>query len=188
MSEFVMPGDVVGVAEEFLPGNNVDSDSDGKLRSTVMGTVVRDAKAHIVHVKPIKDAQLLSVNTVVYGRVVAIPNDRVVIVRITSVGSDGGLVELKNKFTGLIPLSQLTNGRVDGASRLVGIGDIVKARVISRGPPYILTMRDPQLGVVYGACPRCGGPMRLINYEQLRCTVCNYVTSKKVSMSEYWIR
>lgn len=30
--EVVAPGDVVGVAEEYLPGENVEVDADGKLR------------------------------------------------------------------------------------------------------------------------------------------------------------
>lgn len=188
MSEFVTPGDEVGVIEEFIPGNNVDVDSDGKLRSTIIGVVIRDAKAHIINIKPIKDTELLNVNAIVYGRVMAIPNDRVVIIKITSVSNDGNITELRNKFTGIIPPSQLSNSRIDSASRVVGIGDIIKARVISRGPPYTLTIRDPQLGVVYGVCPRCGGPMRMLNYDQLKCTVCGFVTSKKVSVSEYWVR
>lgn len=188
MSDFVAPGDVIGVIEEFIPGSNVDSDSDGRLRSTIIGRVIRDTRTHVISVKPIKDTQLLSINAIVYGRVVAIPSDRIVIVKINSMSNDGSIVELGTKFTGLIPPSQLSNSRIDSASRVVGIGDIVKARVVSRGPPYTLTIRDPQLGVVYGVCPRCGGPMRILNYEQLRCTVCGFVTNKKVSMSEYWVK
>ncbi|WP_252900551.1 hypothetical protein [Vulcanisaeta sp. JCM 14467] len=49
--EVVVPGDVVGVAEEYLPGENVEVGADGKLRAQVMGIVARNDKEHVVSVK-----------------------------------------------------------------------------------------------------------------------------------------
>ena len=185
--EIVAPGDVVGVAEEYLPGENVEVDADGKLRAQVMGIVVRNDKEHVVSVKPIRsNNSLLKLNDIVYGKVVAIPNDRTVIVRIIGVDNNGSKVVLKDDVTGIIPPSQLLNGKPGSASEVLGIGDIVRARVISKDPPYTLTLRDAQLGVVYARCPRCGHVLKWKSNELLQCPNCGAVVRRKVSLVEYW--
>ncbi|MGC8542341.1 MAG: exosome complex RNA-binding protein Csl4 [Vulcanisaeta sp.] len=184
--EVVAPGDVVGTAEEYLPGENVEVDSEGRLRAQVMGIVIRDNKEHIISIKPIKNNGLLKMNDIVYGKVVALPNDRVVIVKIISVDNNGNKVSLKDDVTGIIPPAQLFNGKASSAGELVGIGDIIRARVISRGPPYTLTLRDAQLGVVYAKCPRCGHVLRWRSGELLQCPNCGAVVRRKVSLIEYW--
>ncbi|ADY02308.1 RNA binding S1 domain protein [Vulcanisaeta moutnovskia 768-28] len=186
--EIVAPGDVIGVAEEYLPGENVEVDTDGKLRAQVMGIVVRNERDHVVSVKPLRSSNsLLRVNDVVYGRVIAIPNDRVVIVKIIGVENNGGKMALKDDVTGIIPPSQLLNGKSSNASEILGIGDIIRARVISRDPPYTLTLRDAQLGVVYARCPRCGHELKLKGNDLLQCPNCGAVVRRKVSLIEYWI-
>lgn len=187
--EVVVPGDVVGIAEEYLPGGeNVEVGVDGKLRAQVMGgVVIRNDKEHVISVKPIRGSNLLlRVNDVVYGKVVAIPNDRVVIVKIIGVENNGSRTVLKDDATGIIPPSQLLNGRNGSASEVLGIGDIVRARVISKDPPYTLTLRDAQLGVVYAKCPRCGHPLKWKSGELLQCPNCGAVVRRKVSLVEYW--
>ena len=187
MSEVVAPGDVVGKEEEYLPGENVYVDDYGNLRAQVLGVVIRDNKEHVISVKPLKNSGvLLKLNDVVYGKVVAIPNDKVVVVKILSVENNGNRVPLKSNTTGLIPLSQLPNSR-GSISDIVGIGDIIKARVISRGPPYTLTLKDAQLGVVYAICPRCGHALTWKGGELLRCPNCGIVVRRKVSLYEYWV-
>ncbi|MFP3492200.1 MAG: exosome complex RNA-binding protein Csl4 [Vulcanisaeta sp.] len=187
MSEVVAPGDVIGKAEEYLPGENVDVDKDGNLIAQVMGVVIRDNKEHVISIKPLKGNGLLKINDIVYGKVVAIPNDKVIIVRILGVDDDGNKVPLKDDITGIVPPSQLLNGKSSNASDLVGIGDVVRARVISRGPPYTLTLKDAQLGVVHARCPRCGHELVWRGGEILRCPNCGATVRRKVSLSEYWV-
>ncbi len=140
----------------------------------------------MVSVKPIKNGNsLLRVNDIVYGKVVAMPNDKIVIVKIISVDR-GYKVVLKDDVTGIIPPSQLLNGRSGSASEYLGIGDIVRARVISRDPPYTLTLKDAQLGVVYARCPRCGYVLKWRSGELLQCPNCGAVVKRKVSLVEYW--
>ncbi len=142
-------------------GENVEVDADGKLRAQVMGVVIRNDREHVVSVKPIRSSNsLLKMNDIVYGKVVAMPNDRVVVVKIIGVENNGSKVALRDDVTGIVPPSQLLNGKPSSASEVLGIGDIIRARVISRDPPYTLTLRDAQLGVVYAKCPRCGHPLR----------------------------
>lgn len=153
-----------------------------------MGVVIRNDKDHIISVKPIRSSNLLlKVNDIVYGKVVAIPNDRVVIVKIIGVESNGSKTVLKDDVTGIVPPSQLLNGKPGSASEVLGIGDIIRARVISKDPPYTLTLRDVQLGVVYARCPRCGHPLKWRSGgELLQCPNCGAVVRRKVSLVEYW--
>nr|KJR71433.1 MAG: RNA-binding protein S1 [Vulcanisaeta sp. AZ3] len=187
MSEVATPGDVIGKAEEYIPGDNVEVDGDGNLIAQVMGVVVRDNKEHVITVRPLKDGNLLRINDVVYGKVISMPNDRVVIVKIIASEKSGEKVQLKDDVTGIIPPAYLFNGKPSNASDLVGIGDIVRARVISRGPPYTLSIREAQFGVVYAKCPRCGHELKWRGNELLRCPNCGAVVRRKVSLAEYWV-
>ncbi len=184
--EVVVPGDVVGVAEEYLPGENVEVGNDGKLRAQVIGVIVKDDREHVVSVKPLKSGNLLKINDVVYGKVIAIPNDRVVIVRIIGVDNNGSKAVIKDDITGIIPPSQLFNGKSNSASEILGIGDMIRARVVSKDPPYTLTLRDAQLGVVHAKCPRCGHTLRWKSHGLLQCPNCGAVVRRKVSLAEYW--
>lgn len=186
-AEVVVPGEVLGVIEEFLPGNNVYIDEGGRLRALVLGTVIRDLRDHVIHVKRLRATSMpLAVNTVVYGPVVHMPSDKVAVVKILAIENGGAKVMLKNRATGIIPITQVGEYRAASISDLLGIGDVVKARVVSRGPPYTLSIRGYELGVVHGLCPRCRSVMKRRYSDALQCPNCGALVKRKVCLVEYW--
>jgi exosome complex component CSL4 len=186
MGELVVPGEELGVIEEYVPGSNVYVE-EGRIRSSILGIVERDAKQHIINVNPIKSpGVVIPVNSVVYGRVVSIPSERVAVVRIGALGKGAVVTRLMNTTTGILPLAHAVGFRVSSIEEIVGVGDVVRARVISRAPPYTLTIRDRDLGVVYSICPRCGHAMRWRSADRLICPNCGATSRRKMSMSEYW--
>ncbi len=182
----VLPGDEIGVIEEYIAGEYVDETRDGRLIAQVLGRIIRDNVNHIISVKPLKRARLPRQNDVVYGVIVALPNDRVAVTKILAIYANGGLEPVKGELTGLIPISQIANMRLNGVSEMLGIGDIVRAKVISRGPPFVLTVRDSQLGVVFSRCPMCNQPLKWKGVDSLKCPSCNLIVKKKVCLVEYW--
>jgi len=180
----VVPGEELGVIEEYLPGDNVYVD-DGKIRSLIVGIVNRDTIRHVVSVSPIRPSMLITPNSVIYGRVVSIPSERVAVVRITALARNP-IVKLRNTITGVLPVTQAVGFRVGSVEELVGVGDVVKAKVLSKTPPYALTIREGDLGVVYSICPRCGSTMRRRGLDRLICPNCGSQSRRKLSMSEYW--
>mgnify|MGYP001773425538 CR=1 FL=1 len=172
-----VPGDELGVEEEYVPGEFTDVDCRGRIVSTVIGVPSYDVKAHEVRVNPIK-LKLLQQGATVYGRVVS-STDKVAVVRIAAVLDRGSLTRIS--ATGFIYIAHAGDNRINTVYDAVGIGDFVKARVISRGPPYHLSIRGLGLGVVEARCPRCRAYLKFKG-TRAYCPNCGVNIRKKVAM------
>ncbi len=179
--ELVIPGDRICVIEEFVPGANTYADIDGSVRACVVGKVVRNVRSHDIYVEPLKAANILRQGLIVYGQVVSILNEKVAVVKLLGVWREDKreIMPLKHAFTGLLHVSQASETYCPTLRDIVGVGDVVKARIISRsGPPYLLSIRGPNLGVVYALCPVCRVETRKRG-SKLQCPVCGMVLKRK---------
>ncbi len=181
MSDIVVPGEELCVIEEFVPGQYAYADADGYVRALVLGRVVKDVKAHDIKVEPIRNKLLPRQGDIVYGKVVSIVNEKVAIVKILAVHENGTIVPLKHHCTGLLHISQASNGPAS-MKDIVGIGDVVRARIISTwGPPYLISIKAQNLGVIYALCPRCRVELRRRS-DKLQCPSCGMVIKRKVPL------
>ena len=173
----VLPGERLGVIEEFLPdaGTYV---KDGVIYSKVVGRALMDLMHKRVSVYPlINGAVVPKVSGTVVGQVGNAQSDNV-LVRIFKIGSK----KLSGVFTGILHISDVQERYVDSMNDVCKPGDIIRAKVISeKNQIYHLSTNDKSLGVVYAFCSRCGQLLEPKQYE-MQCTKCKNVEQRKLAV------
>lgn len=172
--DIVLPGDVVGVIEEFYSGENV-FERDGSLISTVAGLKTVDMEGRVVSVKPLKDPRRLSPGVFVYALVLY---TRVDIAMTRILGTD--LVNIyQDTISGILHISQIpSETRLRSVDDVVRPGDIIYAKIVSRTQPYFISMRSQRASIVVSLCPVCGSIMGRLR-ERLVCPVCGFEEERR---------
>ncbi len=178
--EYVIPGEILGIIEEFLPGENVYvRNDDGTLRSKVVGKTAKNKKLHIIVVSPSKRVGLLKKGDVVYGYIDGI-KDVIAFVKIFYIENANKL--LLKPLTGILHVQNVSSERVKSIYNVYSYGDIIKAHVAEDGgPPYVLSTIGREYGVILARCPRCMTILKKRGYT-LVCPACKTKVKKKVSL------
>ncbi|MEM0376433.1 MAG: exosome complex RNA-binding protein Csl4 [Thermofilum sp.] len=180
MAEVVTPGENLGYEEEFSAGENayVHSES-GLVRSKILGYLLRDWNARVLKVKPVKKIKyLMDKGDIVHASVVGF-KDTVVIVNIFFNESKNVFVPAQS--TGIILASRISGWRVKLYKEVFGYGDIVRAVVVERGgPPYSLSTKGREFGVILAKCPKCSSTL-VKRGPALICPNCKTRAKRKVS-------
>ncbi|MCX8208518.1 MAG: exosome complex RNA-binding protein Csl4 [Sulfolobales archaeon] len=175
LKNVVVPGDLIGVAEEFIPGPGT-YEMNYQIRSAIVGRVVKDLRSKVVHIEPLKALKIPQPGAIVLAVVTEIREDfaRVKIMAVNNVFTH-------YHFTGMLHVTQVVEkvGEVKHMFNYVRLGDLVRARVLNHAPPYLLSIRDPKLGVVLASCSKCGTALRL-HGERLKCPQCGNVETRKI--------
>ncbi len=181
----VVPGEVLGAAEEYVVEQGVYIDEQGLLRASVAGRLVIDPRSKTVRVVPVKVPRLPRQGSTSLGLVVQVRHDLVVLDLYGEVSPDPAprwLYEYDSPLTGGIPISMVTKEYVEDLHDYFRPGDLVLARVLNNTTPYTLTTKPPQYGVVYALCSRCGAQMQPLNPRSMKCPRCGRVENRKVSV------
>lgn len=177
-SDLVVPGDELGVIEEYAPACNVYVDELGVLRARVVGRPSLNAKRHEAGVVQVREVLIPRQGDAVQA-VVAAMRDAVVHLDIIYNKTRG--VHYAVPFRGVLHISEVSDERVESMYSVFGYGDVVMAKVISSKPPYQLSTRGLDFGVVLARCPRCMTPLKKVGLW-LRCPNCRKnFRRKKVS-------
>ncbi|BAA29111.1 exosome complex RNA-binding protein Csl4 [Pyrococcus horikoshii] len=178
--DFVLPGDYLGVIEEYLPGDGVIAE-DGNLYSTRAGWVrINKDKIEISLEPASKVPPVPKKGDIVYARVLEVKQQAVLLKMIKIEGQEGNREIATSKLAG-IHISQVKDGFVEDLRNEFKVGDIVRARVIAdEKSPIQLTTKDPDLGVVYALCSKCRTPL-VRKGNQLVCPKCGNVETRKIS-------
>ncbi len=180
-----MVGALLGLEEEFSPGQNAFVDDEGNVVSQVVGRVVENRLERTLDVVPHRAVVSVSPGVIVVGTIVSI-TDHVAIVDPISAELNGARVGMPN-VTFAIPVSKCDSGFVRNLREKFRLGDIVKAQVESVLPWGVdLSTQSRELGVLKAFCKACRLPLHLFGTE-LKCLQCAVVDSRKVS-SEYMLR
>jgi exosome complex component CSL4 len=177
--QFVLPGEPLGVIEEFIPDSGTYV-RDGVIRSKVIGRAFIDYVNKRVSVSPTtQGAKVPKVGSIVIGQVSSIFT-QLAIIRIFKVGGH----VLSGFFTGLLHISNARSRFTNSMFDVCKPGDIVRAEVISdKNRLYHLTTKDRSLGVLYAFCSKCGD---VLQYKRgrgdLRCLRCGNVEKRKIAM------
>jgi len=175
---FVVPGDRLGVIEEFTsgPGTYVES---GTIHSKITGRTLLDMLNRQVSVYPlVQTAKIPQVGDVITGLVLEVKSKNAVL-QIFQIGDK----MLSGFFNGALHISGVSHGYVDNMFNVCKEGDIMRAKVIStENRSIFLSTADKDLGVVYALCSRCGHALQLGDHG-MECPKCGNFESRKISPS-----
>lgn len=196
----VLPGDKIGVEEEFVASDNTYVDKDGTIRAAIIGNV------HIVEGKisvhdPKHDIKKVRKGMFVLGRVTD-DLGSVAFVKIDNMRANG--TEFMALKDGRIVASMEGprrgppgrdfggrgggrgggyGGREERKPRLYSVGDVILAKIVSEDPEtFLLGLRDPETGVVHAECELCDSEMHVLNPGLLECNKCKHKEQRKISV------
>jgi exosome complex component CSL4 len=173
---FVVPGDRLGVIEEFTsgPGTYVDG---GTIYSKIIGRTLLDILNKQVSVYPVVHiATFPQVGNIVTGTVSDVKSKNAVM-SISQIGDK----TISGSFRGLLHISGVSHGYVDNMFNVCKSGDIMTAKVISTANrSCFLSTVDNDLGVIYALCSRCGHVLQPGN-RGLSCSNCGNFERRKLS-------
>jgi exosome complex component CSL4 len=177
--EFVIPGDVLGVEEEFMPGENAFVDG-GIVYSSAIGTVNFNEDTHKVavnthgHLPPYPEEGDTVIAKVSYIRGQFTRMD------IVSIEGEKRR-EIPFAPQGAVHISQTRDKYVKDLDDQFQIGDIVRARVVNpKRDPIILSTVGDEFGVILAKCSDCHLPM-VARGNRLYCETCDRYEKRKVS-------
>ncbi len=180
--DFVVPGDFLATAEEFVPGEGA-YEENGKIYSSCVGAVLVDTRTkHVSVFSRVPGPPVLKRGDVVIGQVEEV-RDQFVNVLIEALrGRENREVPVPNY--GTVHISQTRVGYVKDLSRQFRAGDIIRAKVLSvRRDIVQLTTAGEDLGVIVARCSRCRELLEL-DGTKLRCPNCGNVEFRKLA-SDY---
>ena len=174
--QFVVPGEDLCVAEEFLPGPGT-YESGGVVYSDVTGERVADLMERKVKVVPKARTPVMPTDgSTVIGEVSS-AHDKSAIVSIYKVDSE----VLGRPFTGILHISSSSPRYERNMEDVCKTGDLIKAKVFNdknRIPE--LTTAGRGLGVIRAYCSRCGGLLAITN-RRLQCQQCGNVEHRRLA-------
>ncbi|HDN81268.1 MAG: exosome complex RNA-binding protein Csl4 [Methanomicrobia archaeon] len=180
--EFVLPGDLLGVSEEFIPGYGAYEDG-GKVYSSIAGIAKLDFEKKKAFVDPLTD-------------VPPVPKEGdIVLCEVTGIREKIAMVEIialkKNSQRALaaspmarIYISQTSRRYVTDISREFQTGDLVRAKVANvKRTPIELSTIEENLGVIKAYCSKCKHPLEKKD-NKLECPNCGNTEFRKIA-SDY---
>jgi exosome complex component CSL4 len=177
--QLVVPGDRLGVIEEFVPdaGTYVQ---DGVIYSKVIGRVLVDIIHRRVQVHQlVGPSRVPSLGATVLAQVSKAQHDSAG-ARIFEIGEEA----INGVFTGVLHVSDVALKYVDSMFDVCKAGDIIRAKVVSeKNRTYHLSTKEKNLGVVYAFCSNCGTllePRR----QAMHCPQCGRIEKRKTA-SDY---
>lgn len=174
---FVLPGERLGVIEEFIPdaGTYV---KDGVIYSKVVGRALLDLLNKRVSVYSlVHGARVPKVGSIVLGQVSNVQTQNAG-VRVFKIGK----MLLSGFFTGILHISDVQLRYVGSMFDVCRPGDIIRAKVISeKNRVYHLSTKDKDLGVVYAFCSRCGYMLEL-RRQVMHCPRCGKIEKRKTAL------
>ncbi len=173
LEKFVLPGDKLSTAEEYVPGKNT-LESNGLVISLVPGIPQRNEKELTISVKSPKTKIKAVIGDIVYGQVTR-SDSRQTIVSIAGLGREGRIMDYQAE--GYIR-NMNDDRRDDRFFQSARIGDIIRAKVIRVGQNLELTMHGNNLGVLLTRCTKCRNYL-VLKDGKLYCENCQRTETRK---------
>ena len=176
-SQFVVPGERLGVIEEFTPDPETYV-KEGVIYSKVVGRALLDLSNKRVSVHPlVHRARVPKIGSIVTGQVSTIQTENAS-VRIFEIDNK----QLSGSFTGVLHISDVQLSYVESMFNVCKPGDIIRAKVISeKNQVYHLSTKDKNLGVVYAFCSRCGYALES-KRQTMYCPRCGKIEERKSAL------
>jgi exosome complex component CSL4 len=179
--DFVLPGDILGVSEEFVPSQWTYED-EGMIKALVVGTVSVDEKNKKIAIVPKTGVPpALEAGKVVVGEIAEVRGQRASL-KINKIKGDNRA--LVTSFMGGIHISQAQKGYLSKLTEAFRIGDIVEAKVTKvMGLDSVdLKTADDELGVLKAMCTKCRHFMEKTDKNEVVCLNCGRKERRKLSV------
>jgi len=183
--DIVVPGDQLCVIEELMPSLGT-YEKDGVVFAASPGQVDMDLKERSIRVINPKGGMKLALpvaGDIIMGKATLVFDQRaeVRIARINDEDYYSGLV-------GELHISNVTRRYVKSMQDVLKQNDIVRAAALNTHQiPVKLTLVGPELGVVFGACTRCGNALTLTTHNNMFCLRCENRETREVT-KDYGLR
>lgn len=178
--DFVMPGEVLGIIEQYFTGEGT-YDDNGTIKSSILGNIEINPQKRIISVKSkFAKPALLEIGDIIYGQISDVKAQR----------ANVDIERLKNNsrplalpYTGAIHISQAKDSYLDKLTSAFRIGDIIEAKVIKiTGDNVDLSTTDDDCGVLKAMCTRCRSYMHTTEKpDELECNHCNKKEKREIS-------
>jgi len=173
--EPVLPGDKLGVIEQYLPGTGT-YEKEGTIYAYFTGNARIDLKNKRVTVVPTtKVAPLPKEGTTVIASVIH-TTEKMATVNIWKI-NDRPIV---TPFTAMLHISSSSPRYERNMSDVCKSGDIIRARVIEINRIPQLTTAGRGLGVIKAFCSRCGATLEFKN-RRLQCASCGNLERRRLA-------
>jgi len=181
-SEYVFPGERLGVIEEFIPGTGTYVE-DGYIYSSALGYLSRDEINKEIGIHSLTKSPILpQENDIVIGRVEYI-HDKTMSIQITQINDHA----VSSAFTGVMHISNATRSYTKTMFDIFNVGDLIRARVLSvMNNENHLTTEERSLGVIESYCTHCGSQLQMVR-RRLRCPICKVSERRKIAYDHYQI-
>lgn len=175
--QLVVPGERLGVIEEFIP-NSGTYVKDGVIYSKAVGHSLVDLSNRRVSVHALThEVKVPRIGSIVLGQVTNVQSENAG-VRIFRIDNK----KLSGIFMGILHISDVHIRYVDSMFEVCKSGDIIRARVISeKNRIYHLSTKDKDLGVVYAFCSQCGYLLES-KRQGMHCPRCGRVERRKTAV------
>lgn len=176
-SQFVVPGERLGVIEEFTPDPETYV-KEGVIYSKVVGRALVDLSNKRVSVHPlVHRAKVPKIGSTVLGQVLSVQSENAS-VRIFKIDDE----QLSGSFSGVLHISDVQLSYVESMFDVCKPGDIIRAKVISdKNQVYHLSTKDKNLGAVYAFCSRCGHALES-KRQIMHCPRCEKIEKRKSAL------
>lgn len=165
--DLVLPGDLLGTAEEFVPGHGTYEDG-GRIYAALAGRRSVDPRDRAVRVEAVHPIPRIDEGDLVYARVDEVKSAMAVC---TILALSSGKRAIPGAPEGTIHISKAKEGYTETLAEEFAPGDIVLARVLQSHPTVKLTTGPANLGVVSARCQVCHGLLSL-GGKELVCPRC----------------
>lgn len=177
-SDLVFPGDELGVAEQYLPGEGT-YEEDGKVYASWIGEPHLDPEEFKAEVRPRTTTPLkIKEDDLVIGRVVSLRKSFVSV----EVVADASKPDRQptSEANGTLHISKISPDYLDQIEDAFRVGDVIRARVLEADPSIQLYTKDDDLGVLLARCPRCRTVMETKGHG-LVCPTCDWKSRAKLA-------
>jgi exosome complex component CSL4 len=173
----VLPGEKLGVIEEYIPGDGTFQDEDDIIYATITGTVHIDMKERKISVEgSTRQPVYPKRNDIVFGEVQSVTK-KSAIINIFQIGD----TECPVTFSGYLFIKNTAGGYVEQMRDLFAPGDLVIARVQRQTDGLArLSTVGTRFGVFQASCSRCGEPLQLQG-KRLECIECGNFEQRKIA-------
>lgn len=177
--DFVVPGEFLATAEEFVPDEGVYEENSG-IYSAVTGVTLRDIDSKKISVHPKTETPPeFSEGDIVIGRITNIRGQ----IANVDIGAIRGKNNREIPFSvdAIIHISEISDDYVDEIRDEFRPLDIIRAKVKAVGKDSVkLTTKGESLGVLVAFCSRCRNLLEKKN-SKLKCPHCGDMTSRKIT-------
>lgn len=181
--EFVIPGDYIGVAEEYLPGDGA-YEENGKIYATLVGNLDLDMSRRSASViSKTNVLPQLKEGDIVYGEIVSVKPQMVYVDLLALEGYADKKLSANTKAR--IYVSQTDKKYVKTISTEFRNGDVVRARVVdTQGDSIRLSTAEDGLGVIRAICGVCKKTLENKDGNldgNLECSYCGSKETRKTA-------